>query len=401
MSNADNMNRRHQYVGVGGLELTAQDKRMVNKVLDSNRLSYGPFTKKFESEFARIHQSKFGVFTNSGTSALHIALGALKERYGWGDGDEVIVPALTFVATSNTVIYNNLKPVFADVEHDTFNIDPAKIEEKITERTRCILPVHLLGLPASMEPIMKLAKKYNLKVIEDSAETMFAKYMGRSVGSFGSIGCFSTYIAHYIVTGVGGLNTTNDPKLAVMLRSLANHGRDSIYISIDDDNTNDKKALREIISKRFSFVRFGYSFRATELEAALGLSQLSRKDQIIKSRVNNAKRYLNGLKSLSDYIYFQHTPKDRENVYMLFGVVCKGNYKRDLVNFLEENDIETRDLLPLLNQPVYKRYFGDVEKHYPVAKRLRENGFYIGCHQYLNSADINYVIGKFHEFFKR
>ena len=397
----DKMNHRNRYVGVGGLELTIQNKRMVNRVLDGNRLSYGPFTKKFESEFAKMHQSKFGVFTNSGTSALHIALGALKERYGWKDGDEVIVPALTFVATSNTVIYNNLKPVFVDVEEDTFNIDPSRIEEKITEKTRCIIPVHLLGLPSSMGPIMKLARKHNLRIIEDSAETMFAKYMGRPVGSFGSIGCFSTYIAHYIVTGVGGLNTTNDPKLAVMLRSLANHGRDSIYISIDDDNTTDKKALREIISKRFSFVRFGYSFRATELEAALGLSQLSRKEQIVRSRVNNARRYINGLKDLSNYIYFQRTPKDRENVYMLFGIVCKGDYKEDLVNFLEENDIETRDLLPLLNQPIYKKYFGNIENRYPVAKMLRENGFYIGCHQYLNSADIDYVVEKFHEFFKR
>lgn len=395
------ISNRNKYVGVGGLKLTTADKRMINKVLDSNRLSYGPFSMAFESEFARLHQSKFAVFTNSGTSSLQIALAALKERYEWMDKEEIIVPAITFVATSNIVLYNNMRPVFVDVEPDTFNIDPNKIGERITEKTRAIIPVHLLGLPADMQPIMQIAKKNKLKIIEDSAETMFAKYRGKTVGSFGEIGCFSTYIAHYIVTGVGGLNTTSNPKLAVMLRSLMNHGRDSVYLNIDDDNTGNKKKLSEIISKRFSFVRLGHSFRATEMEAALGLSQLRRRRSIIKRRKLIAKKYLTGLKDLNEYIQFQVTPKDREHAYMMFGILDKSGNKRGITNFLEENGIETRDILPLINQPVYKQMFGNLKKEYPIADNINNAGFYIGCHQYITDREVKYVLKKFHEYFRR
>ena len=392
----------HQYyIGVGDLRITKEDKEIVNKVLDSNRLSYGPITKEFEQNFAKIHDSRFAIFTNSGTSSLHIGLAALKEKYNWNDGDEVIVPAVTFIATSNIVIHNNMKPVFVDVEESTFNINPKKIEEAITEKTKAIIPVHLLGLPASMDPIINIAQKHKLRIMEDSAETMFVRYKGKSVGSFGDIGCFSTYVAHYLVTGVGGLNTTSDPDLAVRIRSLMNHGRDSIYISIDDDKTDDQQKLKEIIEKRFSFVTLGHSFRATELEAALGLSQLRRKDSIISRRKEIASMYIQGLSKLNEYIRFQATPKDRDNAYMLFGIVCTGDFKRELVNFLEENHIETRDLLPLLNQPIYKKLFGDIESKYPVAKMLNKNAFYIGCHQYLTDKDIAYVINKFNEFFKK
>lgn len=390
-----------KYISVGDLQITTEDKIMVNKVLDSSRLSYGPVTKEFEQEFAKIHDSKFAIFTNSGTSSLHISLAALKEKYGWQDGDEVIVPAITFIATSNIVLHNNMKPVFVDVEENTFNINPTNIESAITNKTRAIIPVHLLGLPASMDPIMQIAKKHKLRVIEDSAETMFAKYKGRSVGSFGDIGCFSTYVAHYIVTGVGGLNTTSDVDLAIRIRSLMNHGRDSIYMNIDDDKTDDQEKLKEIIEKRFSFVTLGHSFRATELESALGLSQLRRKDEIISRRKEIASKYLKGLSDLKEYLRFQETPNDRENVYMLFGIACKSDDKRDLINFLEQNHIETRDLLPLLNQPIYKKIFGDIEQNYPVAKMLNRNGFYIGCHQYLADSDVEYVIDKFHEFFRQ
>ncbi|MGC8622142.1 MAG: DegT/DnrJ/EryC1/StrS family aminotransferase, partial [Caldisphaera sp.] len=390
-------------IGVGGLKITRADKKMVNKVLDSNRLSYGPYSKKFEEEFAKLHDSKFAIFTNSGTSSLHIAVAALKEKYSWSDGDEILVPAVTFIATSNVVLHNGLKPVFVDVDPDTFNIDPSKIEEKISERTRAIIPVHLLGLPADMDPIIEIAKKYKLKIIEDSAETMFAKYKGKAVGSLGDIGCFSTYVAHYIVTGVGGLNTTSDKDLAIRLRSLMNHGRDSIYISIDDDNNaTDKQKFEEIISKRFRFVSLGHSFRATEMEAALGLSQLQRKDKIIDRRKAIAAKYLRGLSDLNEYLQFQKTPKGSENVYMLFGIVYKLGAKTELVNFLEENNIETRDLLPLTNQPIYKKIFGeDLEERYPIAKMLNNQGFYIGCHQYITNRDVDYVVSKFHEFFKK
>jgi dTDP-4-amino-4,6-dideoxygalactose transaminase len=391
---------KHQ-IGVGGLVLSNYEKKLVNEVLESNQLTYGPMTKRFEKEFATHHQAKYALFMNSGTSALHVALAALKDRNGWHDGDEVIVPAVTFVATSNIVLHNKMRPVFVDVEPDTFNIDPFKIEEIITEKTRAIIPVHLLGLPASMGPIIELAQKYRLEIIEDSAECMFAKYKGQSVGSMGTIGCFSTYVAHFLVTGVGGFATTNDSKLAVDMRSLMNHGRDGIYLSSSDDAGLEGKALEEVVAKRFSFIHVGHSMRCTELEAAIGIGQLSRADEIVQRRKEIAETFTENLKQFEDRIQLPYCPEDRTHSYMLYGLVLRNDNKRDLVNFLENLNIETRDLLPLINQPIYKRIYGDLEKSYPVAKHINNSGFYIGCHPYMSTDEINFVIEAFIKYFKK
>jgi CDP-6-deoxy-D-xylo-4-hexulose-3-dehydrase len=387
-------------IGVGGFAVSPLARRYVNEVLDSNRLSYGPFHRRFESAFAAEHDSKHSVFCNSGTSALQIALQALKEKHGWADGDEVIVPSVTFIATSNIVLHNRMVPVFADVDPRTYTLDPAKFEAAITPKTRAVIPVHLLGLPADMDPISAIARKRGLSVIEDSAETMFAKYKGRKVGSLGDIGCFSTYIAHYIVTGVGGLATTSDPDLAVRLRSLMNHGRDSIYLSIDDDKDAEGAKLHEIVAKRFQFVSVGHSYRATELEAALGLAQLEEKDGIVAARTGMAARLSAGLKEFEGRLQLPFSPPDRDHTFMLYGLVLKNEDKAPLVNFLEDRGVETRDLLPLLNQPVYKKLFGDLESKFPVAKHLNRSAFYIGCHQYMTANDADYVIAQFREFFR-
>ena len=387
-------------IGVGSITLGKKEKAYLQQVIESNRLSYGPFSQRFEKAFASSHDCRYAVFCNSGTSALHIALAALKEKYGWKDGEEVIVPAVTFVATSNIVLHNHMRPVFVDVEPRTYNINPDLIEAKIGPRTRAVIPVHLLGLPCDLNPILSLCKKYNLKMIEDSCETMFAAYHGRKVGSFGEIGCFSTYIAHYIVSGVGGLAATNDPELAILLKSLMNHGRDSIYLSIDDDEGVDQEKLFEIVSKRFSFVHVGHSFRATEMEAAIGLAQLEGKEEIIQKRKENAQFLITHLKTLEKDIQLPYIPPDRDHMFMLFPIVLKRESKKELVHFLEENGIETRDLLPLINQPVYRKLFGDIEEQYPVARWLNESGFYIGCHQYLTQEDLGYIVERLHHYFK-
>ncbi len=386
-------------IGVGGIVLEEEEKYYLNKVIESNRLSYGPMTQKFESDFAEEHNCKFGIFCNSGTSALHIALAALKERYGWSDYDEVIVPATTFVATANIVIHNNLTPVFVDVEKDTYNIDYKLIEDKISSKTKAIIPVHLFGMPAEMDPIIEIATKYNLRIIEDSCETMFSTYNGKKVGSFGDIGCFSTYIAHFLVTGVGGFCTTNDPELAVILRSLMNHGRDSIYISIDDDKNKSSADFKEIIERRFKFVRLGHSFRATELEAAIGLGQFSKKDKIIERRREIAQKYIDGLKELSEYIQLPFIPENRTHNFMMFPIVLKLEKKGNIVNFLEENNIETRDMLPLINQPIYKEMGLIEEDMYPISKWIIESGFYIGSHQFISDSEVEYVIKKIKDYF--
>jgi perosamine synthetase len=393
------MKKFPRQIGVGGLVISDYEKKLVNEVLESNQLTYGPMTKRFEEEFARRHGCKFGLFMNSGTSALHVALAALKECHGWADGDEVIVPAVTFVATSNIVLHNRMIPVFVDVERDTYNIDPLKIEERITPRTRAIIPVHLLGLPAAMRSILEIAKKYGLTILEDSCETMFAKYQEHVVGSMGQIGCFSTYVAHFLVTGVGGLAITNDSKMAVAMRSLMNHGRDNIYIGCRDDEGAEGSRLQEIVEKRFRFIHVGHSFRCTEMEAALGIGQLARADENVARRRQIAEYFNRELARYADAIRLPVCPPDRTHSYMLYGLVLRHENKKRLVNFLESLNIETRDLLPLINQPIYRRLFGKLEDQYPVAKELNESAFYIGCHYYMSDEEVEFVVQAFHEFF--
>lgn len=157
--------RPKKQIGVGGFVFADSEKKYSMEVIKSNRLSYGPYTQKFETLFARRHGCRYGIFCNSGTSALHISFAALKEKYNWEDGGEVIVPAITFIATSNVVIHNDLKPVFVDVDKETYNINPYLIEEKITKNTRAIIPVHLFGMPADTEPILGIASRYDLRIV--------------------------------------------------------------------------------------------------------------------------------------------------------------------------------------------------------------------------------------------
>jgi perosamine synthetase len=389
----------HQ-IGVGGLEIDARAKKYVNQVLDSNRLSHGPFSQRFESLFAQEHDCQYACFLSSGTSALQIALAVLKERYGWKDGDEVLVPAVTFISTANIVFYNGMRPVFVDVDPRTYSMDPSRMEEKITGRTRAVIPVHLFGLPAEMGAIMEVAEKHDLRIIEDSCETMFATCDGKKVGSFGDIGCFSTYVAHILVTGVGGLCTTKDSELAVMLKSAMNHGRDSIYLHVDDDREKQGEQLFEMAARRFRFVRFGHSFRATELEAAIGLAQLEQKDEFLKRRRRNARILTEGLQHLDDRLQLPTVPQNRTHSFMMFPIVLRREPKRELVNYLEERKVETRDMLPLLNQPVYREVFGDLEEEYPVARWINRSGFYVGCHPYLREEEVGYVVEVVGEYFE-
>jgi len=392
-----------QQIGVGDVVISPLAKKYVNQVLNSGRLTYGPFIQEFEKKVAKSHRVKYAIFCNSGTSALQVALHILKKVHGWKDGDEVLVPALTFVATVNIVLQNNLKPVFVDIERDYFGINPELITSKITTKTRAIIPVHVGGQSADMKPILQIAKEHNLRIIEDSCETMFAKYHGKPVGSFGDFSCFSTYAAHTLVTGVGGFICTSNVEYAVMAKSLVNHGRDGIYTAIDDDRIKNQKSLFNIVDRRFNFVDVGYSYRATEFEGAVGVAQISDKHKILAGRKRNAMYLSQKLKDLHKYLQLPKTRSGSEHIFMFFPMVIRSKKikRSDLILFLEKNLIETRYLLPLLNQPVYRKLFGDIEDRFPVAKDINENGFYIGCQPSLTKKELDYVIGKFHEFFAK
>jgi dTDP-4-amino-4,6-dideoxygalactose transaminase len=313
-------------------------RELINQVLDSNRLSYGPLSRQFEQRFSDLHGCSYGILSNSGTSSLQVALQTLKELHGWQDGREVIVPAITFVATVNVVIHNRLKPVLVDVEPDYYGIDPAKLELAITPGTCAIIPVHSFGQPCNMYDILNgfiLQRRTDIKVIEDACECMFAIHHRQPVGSFSDIACFSTYVAHILTTGVGGIATTNNPDYAAKMRSLVNHGRDGIYISIDDDDTSDTEALKEIVSRRFNFTSIGYSYRITELEAALALAQLETWQANITKRQLNATYLFGGLAKFSDRLQLPHDRPNTSHSWMMFPIVLREGDKWELINHLE------------------------------------------------------------------
>ena len=386
-------------VGVGGFEVTPEARDAVLAVLDSGRLSYGPVTKEFEATFARDHGLRFAAFCNSGTSALHVALQALKILHGWQDGDEVIVPAVTFVATSNIVLHNNLTPVFVDVEWGRYGIDPALIEAAITPRTRAIIPVHLFGQACDMGPIMEIARRHDLRVLEDSCEAMYAKYEGRSVGSFGDASAFSTYAAHVLVTGVGGLACSNRTEVAQLIRSLLNHGRDGIYIAIDDDEVVGE-ALKEVMSRRFVFEHVGHSFRATEMEAALGVVQLKDAASLVAKRRAIAARLTAGLVKYGERLILPKTHAGSDHSFMMYPIVTGPGVGRDSLTFyLEEHGVETRQMMPLTNQPIYERMWPGLEGRFPVAREINRRGFYIGSHPAMSLDDADYVAAVFGDYF--
>lgn len=395
------MQKKH--LSISDIKISKKAKTYVMDVLNKNRLSYGNYTKRFEKILADSHSRKFAMVVNSGTSGLQVALHALKEMNGWKDGDEVLVPSITFIATSNIVLQNNLKPVFVDVEEDLYCIDPAKIEEKITAKTRAIIPVHLFGQSANMIEIMKIAKKHKLKVLEDACETMFVNYENRPVGSMGDVSVFSTYIAHIVVTGVGGVVMTDNLELATMIKSLMFHGRDNIYLSMDDDDTKNKSKLRDLIERRFQFIHVGYSYRITEMESALGLAEIENKDSLIKNRITVGEKMTKSLSRFSDFFQLPTVRTNSEHIYMLYPIVIKDDRidRDEFLLYLEENEIETRLFFPLLTQPIYKKLFGDIEKKYPVAKKLVARGFIIGCHPFMKDSDIKYLTSIFETFLKK
>lgn len=379
-------------VTVGTFQVSEQAKRNIAQVLETGQISYGPFSKEFESRFAQIHDSRYAILSNSGTSALQVALQALKEEHRWSDGDTVIVPATTFVATANIVLHNRMIPVFVDVDPVTYNIDVRQVEAKISERTRAIIPVHLFGQPADMTDIIEIAKARRLKVIEDSCEAMFVRHHHSPVGSMGDIGCFSTYVAHLLVTGVGGICTTSNPRYAARIRSLVNHG-----LELEHLNPDENFAPRPMPGRRFRFSSVGHSYRITEMEAALGLAQLDTYVEMLEKRRALAQRYSEGLSTVKQlslpYVY-----PGNECAWMMYPLVLEqGMSKEPLMAYLLERGIECRDMLPLINQPAYKMRL--VARDFPISQWLIESGLYIGCHQDLTTDDVDYVVTTIQEFF--
>ncbi len=368
-------------VPFGTVSITQRAHKLIDEAIASRWLTKGKYVKEFEDKFAQLFGVKYGIATSSGTDANAIACAVLYDC-GAKRGDEIIVPALSFVATGNAVLQAGLTPVFVDIERETLNIDPKKIEKAITPRTRAIMPVHLMGKPAAMDEIMSLAHKHKLYVIEDAAEAHGAQYKGKKIGTFGEMACFSLYAAHIITTIEGGMVITNNERMAQAAKSLRNHGIDG----------------------KFRFKRIGFSAKMNEIEAAVGLGNIEIFRDILEKRRANV-RYL--IKAFSKFEkYFWYLKEDGHEVLgpHAFSIIIKPglNFTKDeFVTYLEKQGVDSRNLFySIPTQTDSYQFMGYKLGDFPQAEYCSDHGTHIGCHQDVGGAQMEYIVGVVGTFLK-
>lgn len=339
----------------------------INAVVETMKtgwITQGQKAEEFEETVADYCGVKYAVATSSGTSALHLALTSI----GVNSGDEVITTPLSCVSTSNPILYLHAKPVFADIAPSNLNVDPAIIKNKLTKKTKAILPVHTFGHPADMNPIMETADENSIKVVEDAAHALGARYKGKRAGSLGHVACLSFYGDKIITTAEGGMALTNDKELAQKMRLLRCHGMSK--------------------QRKFFHPLLGYNYKMSDIHAAIGIAQMKKLDKYIQNRRRNVE-YLN--KQLSDLeMQLPGEQKHILNVFYVYHIIVK-HRKEKAVAHLEKAGIETRPLLSLIpKQPPY-RTLGHDTNDYPVAKNAHEKGFYVSNSPLLTDDELEYL----------
>lgn len=329
--------------------------------------SIGRFVPQFENDFAHFCDVEYAIAANNGTSALHLALMGM----GVAPGDEVLIPTLTFIATANAVTYCGARPVLVDSEPRTMNIDPAKLEAKITKRTRGIIVVHLYGHPADMDPILEIARRHNLFVIEDAAEAHGALYRGRKVGGIGDIGSFSFFGNKIMTTGEGGMVTLRDEARRDRIRILRGQGMTP--------------------ARRYWFETVGYNYRMTNIQAAIGLAQLEQADVHLACRRRVAEWYTRHLTPLAEFLTLPIEEPWAHHVFWIYSIVLRSPVRisRDrFMELLDEQGIETRPVFyPMHVMPPYLEPGGE----YPVADALAAYGISLPTHAALTEDDVVYI----------
>ena len=311
-------------VPIARTQLTKKEFDVIQKPLESGWVVQGPYTQEFEKKFSEFVDVKESIAVSSCTSALHLSLAALNFK----PGDEAIVPAFTWISTANVVEHLGGKVVFCDIDLSTFNIDISKIEKKITSRTRAILPVHLFGLAANMSPIIEIAKKHNLFVIEDAACGFGSKYSKKHVGTFGDTGCFSFHPRKAITTGEGGMVTTNNSELARKIRSMRDHGA-----AMSDFQRH--HGSRPYLLAEHPYA--GYNYRMTDIQASIGSTQMDRAKKIVDERIKLAITYLNSLDGL-DFFQLPTNTNGYQHGYQSFPCL----FDKKNINLSDVEDINTR-----------------------------------------------------------
>lgn len=336
--------------------------------------SSGKYVTEFENKFAEYCGCKYGVAVCNGTIALHLALISL----GLGKGDEVILPTFTMIASAFAVCYTGATPVFVDADKDTFNIDVKKIEEKITHRTKAIMPVHIFGKMCNMDAICAIAKKYNLYVVEDAAEAHGAQYKGKKAGSFSDIAAFSFFANKNITTGEGGMVVTNDEEI---------YKRAKYFKNVCFPITGGRNYTHDDI---------GYNYRMSNVVAAIGLAQVERADDYREMRIKNNKMYREQLLQIPG-ITMQSLPAENcIDVCWMNTIVLdpeKYNHTKDeTIAYLKSNGIDTRLLFNGMHHQKSLKDFGcDCSGDYPIADWLTKNGFYLPSASSLSIEDIEYI----------
>jgi dTDP-4-amino-4,6-dideoxygalactose transaminase len=355
--------------------------------------------REFEERFASLIGVKEAVAVSSGTDADTLALAVLHDL-GARRGDEIIVPALSFVSTGHAVLQAGFIPKFVDVDRTTLNINTDKIEEVVNERTRAIMPVHLMGKPAPMDKIRTIAEKYKLLVIEDAAEAYGATYKGENVGTLGNMAAFSLYVAHVITTGEGGIIVTNDDGYAEILRSLRAHGRackcKTCISNISSGYCEKRFNNKERDDIRFCFERIGFSSKMNEFEAALGLGNLDIYHDILQKRHKNLLRMIEGFQNFSDYLWtFREEVNERIGPHAFPFVVCEGApfTRNELMIYLEQQGIDARTLFSSIpTQCGGYEFLGYRTGNFPNAEYIGKNGIHIGVHQDITDEDVDWFI---------
>lgn len=357
--------------------LNGNEKKYLNECIDTGWVSSeGPFIKKFEDNMASYVGRKYATACSNGSAALDIAVAALELM----EGDEVILPTFTIISCAQSLVTRGVKPVLVDCDLDTFNMDIESVEAKITNKTKAIMIVHIFGLSVDLDPILELAKKYNLKIIEDAAEMHGQQYKGKKCGRFGDISIFSFYPNKHITTGEGGMVLTNDENLDKRAKSLRN-----LCFTAD----------------RFVHTEIGWNYRMTNMQAALGVAQLERIDKIIEKKRMIGYKYNELLKDIDNVKLPVKKTDYCENIYWVYPLVLKDNFPKsakEIMLKLNEYKIGTRPFFyPMHKQPVFNKMGLFVNEKYPNSEKLYEKGFYIPSGLALTSEQINEVSDVLHE----
>ncbi len=360
-------------VSLSAQDITEAEINAVVEVMRSDRLSLGPKLGEFEEAFRQRLGLKHAICCSSGTAGLHLCWHAM----GVGPGDEVITTPFSFIASSNSIMFDGGKPVFVDIDPQTWQIDAGRIEAAITPRTRAILPVDVFGSLPDMDAVWEIARKHNLRVLEDSCEALGATYQGKPAGSIGEAGVFAFYPNKQITTGEGGMVVTNDDDLAFKVRSCCNQGRDPG-------------------AGWLAHARLGYNYRLTDIQAAIGVEQMRRLDEILAKRARAAELYRERLAD-EPRVSLMRIPDEVQISWFVFVLRLADDYtkgQRDkILAGLREKNIGCNDYFtPIHLQPFYVEALGHKPGEFPVTEALAERTIALPFHNHLTPADADYVV---------